>query len=614
MELARAPKGSVVVLVPDPEQATWLNTERPILANRDLKVILFSHEDTSAVLARKAPDFFNWISHRVECPDGVPLHAVRGIQAALRFRAPGVVWRGGDFEKVFRAALPGRELVIASAAIPYEEMVEVSRPRGRGWVAWTDVDGPFRAQRVFWAAGEAGRRARVVLLNPDVRINQIAEAEATQMSVSEGRKKLEEGGATHPGRLAALLGLEPDAIVLAASLLHRGELDETAMTRAARGADDPGIALAGAVPELTEDAIPRNIAVRMRSRWSGSGGHRRDFFGRPSEAATVWFNAAHEAGVRMDFPVVRRWALRGLQLDGESVLGLELLGRAIRYLENAASAEPFLRRAVALAERKGTVDEAYASALNALVGVLSETGQLDEAEELAGRLVEVAESHFGQRPAIVADARCRQANIAWQRGDSLKGIRHMQDALGIVAKDESLEGTLVHVTLLVDLGAHLVENDQHMEAEGPLRRALDLVSPSPFRGSALHANALYWLGVALFSLGHVDHAEASLTAALAIARRADLFDRQVDAGIRRALASCEAARGAFDAAEAHLLEARGIASGMVGPGIESLRSMIEAQLARLYEQRGEISRSRRTLGDLDEAASPGERTRFVSSG
>ena len=128
VRLARAAKGSLIILVPDPEQATWLNLERPIFANRALRVILFSTAETSSVLARRAPDFFSWISHRIECPEGPPLHAVRGIRAALRSRARGIAWAGGDFEAAFHAALPGRALVRASAAMPYEQMVEAAKP------------------------------------------------------------------------------------------------------------------------------------------------------------------------------------------------------------------------------------------------------------------------------------------------------------------------------------------------------------------------------------------------------------------------------------------------------------------------------------------------------
>ncbi|MCC6559695.1 MAG: hypothetical protein IT372_42810, partial [Polyangiaceae bacterium] len=106
--LADVEKGSVVVLVPDAAQASWLNMERSVFSHRELKAILFADAGTSIALARNAKDFFHWISHRIECPGGPVMPAVRGIRAALRARAPGVAWTGGDLDEAFGAALPGR--------------------------------------------------------------------------------------------------------------------------------------------------------------------------------------------------------------------------------------------------------------------------------------------------------------------------------------------------------------------------------------------------------------------------------------------------------------------------------------------------------------------------
>lgn len=119
VELTQVSEGALAVLVPDPKQASWLNLERPIFANRALRVILFSDADTSGVLARRAPDFFNWISHRIECPEGAPLPAVRGTGAVgrepqPRYRSAFVVRKGVSMRCPSCWASPARVLPIVS--------------------------------------------------------------------------------------------------------------------------------------------------------------------------------------------------------------------------------------------------------------------------------------------------------------------------------------------------------------------------------------------------------------------------------------------------------------------------------------------------------------------
>ena len=94
------PEGAVMILAPRAENADWLNQQRPVFARRKLKVILWCDAATSVALARKAFDFYDWISHRHECPPGVPMHAVYGIRAALCARVfsrwlSGSIWPAG---------------------------------------------------------------------------------------------------------------------------------------------------------------------------------------------------------------------------------------------------------------------------------------------------------------------------------------------------------------------------------------------------------------------------------------------------------------------------------------------------------------------------------------
>ena len=98
--------------------ADWLNQERPVVQARSLKLVLFSDEATTLQLARKAVDFYDWISHSIECPPGPPEFAVRNLRRAVCARVAAILWTGGHLEGTFTEALPARKLVRVSAALP----------------------------------------------------------------------------------------------------------------------------------------------------------------------------------------------------------------------------------------------------------------------------------------------------------------------------------------------------------------------------------------------------------------------------------------------------------------------------------------------------------------
>lgn len=86
-----------MVLAPRPEDADFLNINRPVFSRRGLKIVLWCDEATTLALARNAVDFFDWISRRHECPQGVPAHAGEEPRS-LRALAM-LLTRGGRFEE-----------------------------------------------------------------------------------------------------------------------------------------------------------------------------------------------------------------------------------------------------------------------------------------------------------------------------------------------------------------------------------------------------------------------------------------------------------------------------------------------------------------------------------
>ncbi|WP_437922735.1 tetratricopeptide repeat protein [Sorangium sp. So ce291] len=246
-----APEGSVMVLVPKPEDADWLNLRRPLFARRALKVVLFCDRETTIALAQRAVDFFDWVSQHHECPPGPVPHAVSGLRCAAEAEALGVLWTTageladtGRMWGAFSAAFPGETLRWVSAEHPhgYEKLVDDIRAAGSAWIA-CHADGSAELRRLRWALAEAGRRSKVIALAPPVSCPGWWALHDHLMPLADARRALEDARATRPGCLAALTNLEPEAVEIARALSAQG-LAHRELVALLKDAPDPGAALA----------------------------------------------------------------------------------------------------------------------------------------------------------------------------------------------------------------------------------------------------------------------------------------------------------------------------------------------------------------------------------
>jgi tetratricopeptide (TPR) repeat protein len=264
-ELAHLPAGSTVVLCLRPEDFDWLNGARPAVLGH--RVVLFGDEGTVTALSQRAFDFFDWISHRVEAPGGPPAFAVRALASAMCARPRVLVWRGDGLDATFRAVRPAHDLARLPATLPYPDLVEGMRPALRRWVAVTDGGDPLSLRRARWAAAEAGRAGRTVLVDP-VEVPAGAKVVSARMlPVDVAARMLGEAGVEHPARAAALLGLEAEAIERACRG-HEG---------AARDGDDVPVASGeawssrlGPWGQVVSEALTAGdtiIATRWIARW-----------------------------------------------------------------------------------------------------------------------------------------------------------------------------------------------------------------------------------------------------------------------------------------------------------------------------------------------------------
>lgn len=163
-ELDAQPPGAWIVYRPAPRDAEALNMGRPRFARDRWRVVLWCDAEASATLARGAPDFFDWISHRVEAPRTPAPFAVEALRLAAE-RVPGVVWKGpGAFDDVVVAA---GERVGARVALGVNLAPLVAALRATPPDAWVVVDGVADDEAMFHlrcACAIAERRGRVAAL------------------------------------------------------------------------------------------------------------------------------------------------------------------------------------------------------------------------------------------------------------------------------------------------------------------------------------------------------------------------------------------------------------------------------------------------------------------
>ncbi|WPB82884.1 tetratricopeptide repeat protein [Archangium violaceum] len=563
--LAEARPGSTLVLVARAEDADWLNINRPLFAARALRVVLFCTREVSEALLQRAVDFLDWISLRLECPVGPAPYAVAGLRCALAVRVPGIVWTGGDLEASFAAARKRRTLRRVSAARPYEELVAEAKAAGRReWLAWTEVDGDFRLRRVRWALAEARRRTRTILVEPAVRSPGWWEVHARVTEPAEACERLRSAGAKQPGRLAALVDLEPETIQLLGGLLERGVGEHFLEGELLKSAD-PGAAVGRLVSErglVTEKEQVRGrapppvmrafgverdrmqrlyeaelnaIAQQLHSEeqvdaedtafWSasirstqfvptGSRGELAEVLLRRTPwTSERWEQAADIALMAGDADVAHLWARRAFETDNEQ---WKVLTRVLIRQGRFTEAESLLRRQLQ-AER--TSDLARAWILHFLAMVLQSQGKYAETEALLRQSLSIKKQalgslhpHYGASLHELAGVLERQGKYAEVEALLRQSLFIVEQALGTHHPDY---GTSLHV-----LAGMLERRGKYAEAEALLRQSLSIYEQAlgthhPDYGASLHV-----LARVLDRQGKYSEAEALLRQSLFIVEQA----------------------------------------------------------------------------------------------
>lgn len=574
-DLARLAPGSTAVLWLREQDFDWLNGARPAVHGQ--RVVLFGSEEVATRLSQQAFDFYDWISHRLEAPEGPPAFAVRALKNAICARPAVIVWRGGDLEATFAAALPGRRLVQTTAVQPYGTLVEALTPGPKSWVAVTGVRRPFEMRRVGWAAAEAGRIGRVILVEPKGTFTDLPSAHARPMGMEEATEALASAGVSQPARVASLLDLEPEAIARAAELARTGVTGEDLESRVegelARGKVTARrrLPVPCAWPDRVEQAAAAGdleVADRWATAWRDEAAsnarataalaHVRALQGRWKEAEALAVEAEAQIAAGSDeptrFEVLRARAYS--RLDGDAV----------------ESAARDFKQALTLAKSLGlparTLSELHSARVLALVGA----GRIQDAEQAlrawqsdAGITDEATSSNplFLYACAVVLRAKRRADEALRLAGLGLRALKDKQNPLGDMLA-QTLAGAL---------------ND--LERFADAERLTSAVTRIAERQHRPTADLLYELGRARAGLGRFAEAEQAFRRVLA--ERPDGADT---ADVSRELARCLMAMGRNGEAEA--LVDHALASGRrAGRAQEAAHALILHEKARLREMSGD---------------------------
>lgn len=164
--LAQAP-GSLVLLALRREHLDRLNLNRPVFAERSLRVVVWAEGELATQMKFLAPDLHDWVSHFVRCPEGVPEFALRGLEQGLRWW-PGAAWTGPGLEMALGQALGVGGCMDLDPGQDYSSLVVALQAEPRRCVVWRKVETSVLLWRLRWAIAEARHEGAHVLDNPRI--------------------------------------------------------------------------------------------------------------------------------------------------------------------------------------------------------------------------------------------------------------------------------------------------------------------------------------------------------------------------------------------------------------------------------------------------------------
>ena len=195
--LLHVPAGARVVLVQPGPHARWLNLHRPVVRDRRITLLLWCAEGCLVQLKRGAPDFMDWVSHRVFVAPALP----RFVGAALG-RCEGE----GRVMAMLHAPPPPPGWRILAAESSYG-LIRKGCQEGPVWVS--EVRDALHWLTARIAHAEAGAGHGLVLADPRSVVEDEDVVDALPVPWATAARLLAAAGIPDPGVQAALVDLNP---------------------------------------------------------------------------------------------------------------------------------------------------------------------------------------------------------------------------------------------------------------------------------------------------------------------------------------------------------------------------------------------------------------------
>lgn len=328
-ELLAVPDGSLVVLTLHEAELNWLNLNRPIVANKRLRVVLWL-EFPLHRLKSKAPDFFDWISHIVRCPKQPPQRVVRELAQAKEAQRP-VAWRGRELDAAMDRVGAGVTRLAARGS--FGQLVSAAESVGERIPVWTGVRDVWHLLRIELTMQEAGH-AWWIVEQPGRVDARYASIDDEALSWEDATERLGPPSTvadrSTAACVAALLEADPRAVDSCARALSDGQsLDEVlARLRGERGSR-PGPR--HAAPDAGEGSIDHAPAPTFAALLQR---HARALHGDRSSA---WVAAADCARLAGHPDIARAFGERAL-VQAKSERGRHRAKLALAAAEREAGA------------------------------------------------------------------------------------------------------------------------------------------------------------------------------------------------------------------------------------------------------------------------------------
>jgi CHAT domain-containing protein/tetratricopeptide (TPR) repeat protein len=256
----------------------------------------------------------------------------------------------------------------------------------------------------------------------------------------------------------------------------------------------------------------------------------------------------------------------------------------LRAQGRTSEAEPFYKRALAIAEKLGPEQPNVAINLNNLAELYRGEGRYDEAEPLYQRALAIAEKAFGPDHPNVGTLLSNMAGLYRGQGRYGDAEPLMKRALSITEKALGPDHPDVGIRLN-NLGDLYEEEGRYTEAEPLIKRALAITEKARGPEHPDVAIRLNNLATLYRAEGRAAEAEPLLRRALAISEKA-LGPDHPDVGIRlNNLAELYDAMGRHADAEPLLKRALAIAEKARGPDHPDVATRLN-NLAKLYHEEG----------------------------